>query len=54
MKLTPSEYMHGIISSEGKEGKTYETNIGLTLPKAIVPVPLQMKNYFALTYQLVH
>ena len=26
--------IHGILSSEKKEGKTYETNIGLTLPKA--------------------
>jgi hypothetical protein len=46
--------IHGILSSEKKEGKTYETNIGLTLPKLPVPVPLQMKNYFALTYQLIH
>jgi hypothetical protein len=46
--------IHCILSSEKKEGKTYETNIGLTLPKLPVPVPLQMKNYFALTYQLIH
>ncbi|CAB4016792.1 Hypothetical predicted protein [Paramuricea clavata] len=26
--------IHGILSSEKKEGKTYETNIGLSLPTA--------------------
>ncbi|CAB4013613.1 Hypothetical predicted protein [Paramuricea clavata] len=29
-----SKQIHGILSSKKKEGKTYETNIGLTLPKA--------------------